>query len=145
LRESWSLVQSRSRIRLVMRSKTISAEFRERLMLAVTEVNHCRYCSYAHTKMALKSGVNQQEISWILDHNIQGCPEEEIPAIIYAQHWAETDGRPESEIRKSVINRYGTVKVEMIEVVLRMIRTANLAGNSFDFILFRLSLGKWGV
>jgi AhpD family alkylhydroperoxidase len=128
-----------------MRSRTISSEFRERLMLAVTEVNRCRYCSYAHTKMALKSGLTPQEISRILDHNIQGCPEEEIPAILYAQHWAETDGHPESEVRKGLINRYGTPKVESIEVVLRMIRTANLTGNSFDYILFRISFGMWGA
>jgi AhpD family alkylhydroperoxidase len=127
-----------------MRSRTISAEFRERLMLAVTEVNRCRYCSYAHTRLALKSGLNSNEISRILNHDVQNCPQEQIPAILYAQHWAETDGHPDSEIRQGFINQFGIAESEMIELILRMMRMGNLIGNSLDFIIYRISFGLWG-
>jgi AhpD family alkylhydroperoxidase len=35
-------------------------------MLAVTEVNGCEMCSYAHTKMALEAGLSNDEIQQML-------------------------------------------------------------------------------
>ena len=34
-------------------------------MLAVTSVEGCRYCSYFHSKLALKGGISQEEKSKI--------------------------------------------------------------------------------
>jgi AhpD family alkylhydroperoxidase len=127
-----------------MRSNSISPAFRERLMLAVTEVNQCRYCSYAHTKMALQSGLGPGEIQNILKHNVQNSPKEEIKAILYAQHWAETDGHPDPEIRKVLEGEYGAVRADMIDMILATMRMANLLGNSLDYIIFRVSCGFWG-
>jgi AhpD family alkylhydroperoxidase len=127
-----------------MRSSYISAQFRERLMLAVTEVNQCRYCSYAHAKMAFHSGVFPVEIKQILQHNIQNCPEEEIPVILFAQHWAETDGHPDPEVQKRLETCYGSNRAEMISIILRMMRIANLTGNSLDYLLYKISFGFWG-
>jgi AhpD family alkylhydroperoxidase len=127
-----------------MRSGSISPEFRERLMLAVTEVNKCRYCSYAHTKMALQSGLTPSEIKQILEHNVRICPDEEIPAILFAQHWAETNGHPDSEVKLSLVKQYGESRSEMIETILRIMRVANLYGNTLDYLLFKISFGYWG-
>src|SRR5690554_5291795 len=44
----------------------IHPDFVERLQLAVTEVNACAACSYQHTKMALKQGMTNAEISSFL-------------------------------------------------------------------------------
>jgi AhpD family alkylhydroperoxidase len=134
----------RTKVRKAMRSSSIAPQFRERLMLAVTEVNQCRYCSYAHAKMALYSGVFPSEIKQILQHNIQNCPEEEIPGILFAQHWAETDAHPDLEVQKRLENHYGADKAEMIWIILRMMRLGNLIGNSLDYILYRISFGLWG-
>jgi AhpD family alkylhydroperoxidase len=138
------LLQSRSHNRDARRSPTITAEFRERLMLAVTEVNQCRYCSYAHTRMALQSGLPSLEIQKILNHDLQDSPAEEVPAILYAQHWAEADGHPEMEIRRNLEIQYGTARAAKIDRVLAMIRAANLLGNSLDYLLYRVSFGRWG-
>ena len=35
--------------------------------------------------------------------------------------------------------------VEAIELTLQMIRMGNLSGNTFDYILYRVSLGRLGV
>lgn len=35
-------------------------------MLAVTQVNGCRYCSYVHARMALQAGLSEQEIRTVL-------------------------------------------------------------------------------
>jgi hypothetical protein len=35
--------------------------------------------------------------------------------------------------------------LEEIEVVLRVIRIGNLMGNTIDYVLYRVSFGRWGV
>ena len=48
----------------------IPAAFRERLMMVVTEVNGCRYCSYFHARAALAAGVSQEELRSLLGGNL---------------------------------------------------------------------------
>ncbi len=59
------MIERRASIRRAMR-ELISPAFRERLMLAVTEVNGCRYCSYYHAREALKSGISGAELAALL-------------------------------------------------------------------------------
>ena len=124
---------------------TLSFAFRERLMLAVTSVNGCRYCSHHHARQAILSGVTKEETDLLLNGVIDHCPEEEAPAIFYAQHWAETDVNPDSEAREKLIETYGKEKAEAIELVLRGIRVGNLTGNTLDYILYRISFGRLGL
>ena len=126
-------------IRSVMRGKTIDSAFRERLMLAVTAVHRCRYCSYAHTREALSSGVSQREIEALVQGMFEGSPSEEVTALLYAQHWAEANGNPETPVRDQVVAKYGEQMVRRMELVLRMIRVGNLSGNTFDYLLNRIS------
>jgi AhpD family alkylhydroperoxidase len=112
-------------------------------MLAVTAVNGCRYCSYFHTKQALKSGISLEEISKLLSGDINDCPEEEALALIYAQHWAESNTHPDPEAVKKLQETYNFEKVEAIHLALRMIRLGNLLGNTWDYLLYRISFGKW--
>ncbi|MFP3975781.1 MAG: carboxymuconolactone decarboxylase family protein [Dehalococcoidia bacterium] len=130
-------------IRPLMRGETIDPAFRERLMLTVTEVNGCRYCSYAHARQALDKGVSQEEIESLGKGMFNGSPDGEIPALLYAQHWAETNGQPDTEARERMIEQYGANTTDNVELALRMIRIGNLWGNTFDYILYRLSFGRW--
>ncbi len=66
----------------------ISPAFRERLMLAVTAVYGCRYCSYFHAKRGLKSGVDSEEAVALLAGSLEMCPSKEAIALLYAQQWA---------------------------------------------------------
>ncbi len=88
----------------VARGRRVSAELRERLMLAVTEVNACRYCSWVHTRAALAAGVSEEEVRQLVGGEIGAAPEAERPALIYAQHWASTDARPEAEVRARAVD-----------------------------------------
>lgn len=135
----------RHRAQLRQARVMLSPAFRERLMLAVTAVNRCRYCSFAHTRMALAAGVSNAEIAQILDQTFSGCPPDEAPALAYAQHWAETDAAPDPAARERLLCEYGVIRAEAIEAVLRMIRVGNLLGNTFDYLLFRLSGGRFGL
>jgi AhpD family alkylhydroperoxidase len=139
-----ALIRERSQIKALMRGGLVDKAFQERLMLTVTEVNGCRYCAYAHARMALAAGVTQADVDALAGGNLDGSPPEQVPALLYAQHWAETDGRPDPRARERVLETYGQEKTEAMELSMRMIRVGNLAGNTWDYLMYRVSLGRWG-
>jgi AhpD family alkylhydroperoxidase len=142
----WQAILSRRKeIRQLMRGEVIDAAFRERLMLVVTEVNGCRYCSYAHARQALAEGIPAKEIEALGHGMFDGSPSEEVSALLYAQHWAETNGKPDPAARERIVEQYGEKIAAGIELALRMIRMGNLLGNTWDYILYRISFGRWGV
>lgn len=138
------LLKKSGHIRGLMRQKMLSGAFRERLMLAVISVYGCRYCSWVHSREALKSGVNQTEIVQLLQGSVDGCPAEEAVAVLYAQHWADSDTRPDPEAVSRLAKTYGLEKAEAIDVVLRMIRVGNLTGNTWGAFLAKVSFGVLG-
>lgn len=140
------ILRNRPRLEIAMHGDLVSEKFRERLMLMVTQVNGCRYCSYYHAKEALKAGISEDELESLLGGTIPtDTPKDEIPALLYAQYWAEVDSRPNPEIRRKFADTYGVEKSEAIEMILRMIRVGNLNGNHWDYILYRISFGRWGL
>ena len=137
--------QHRDKIKLAMGGELVSSAFRERLMLAVTAVNGCRYCSYYHAKEAIKAGLPEAELQKLLGGVVDDAPDDELPALLYAQHWAESDANPDLAARQKLVEIYGAERTEAIEMALRMIRMGNLLGNQWDYWLYRLSFGRWGL
>jgi AhpD family alkylhydroperoxidase len=139
------ILRRRRLIRPAFRQQ-LSPAFRERLMLAVTAVNACRYCSYFHAGEALRSGVPADQLAELLAGEIPaGAPPEEQVALLYAQHWAEQDARPDPEPAQRLLDTYGPEKSDAIHLALRMIRIGNLLGNSGDAMLYYLSFGRLGA
>lgn len=124
------------------RSGRVSRAFAEKIMLAVTQVNGCRYCAYGHTRMALKEGVLPDEIERIMKAELDDFPEEEAIALAFAQHWAETAGRPDPEAERRFREYYGCVISVDILNWMRMIQMGNLMGNTLDAVRYRLGLGS---
>ena len=136
-------IRNRKRLREVRNRGLLAPAFQERLMLAVTSVEGCRYCSYLHSRLALKGGVSQEEIGKLLSGDFEDCPEEEALAVLYAQHWAESNAHPDTVAIERLQEMYGYEKAEGIHLMLRMIRLGNLVGNTWDYLLYRISFGKW--
>ena len=109
------LLKKSGRIRDLLRKKILSGSFRERLMLAVTSVYSCRYCSWVHAREAFRSGVNQEEVARLLKGSVDSCPEEEAVAVLYAQHWADSDTKPDHEAIQRLQETYGIEKEETNE------------------------------
>lgn len=130
--------------RVVFKVADLPAPFRERLMLAVTAVNECRYCSYFHARQAVRAGLAREEVDHLLEGVIENVPLDEAAAVFYAQHWAEHNGDPDPAVRARLVEGYGEEKVQVIEMALLLIRIANLSGNSYDVWLARVSGGRWG-
>ena len=124
--------------------RIISPAFRERLMIAVTGVYGCIYCSWLHTGLALRTGIQREEIARLLSSSVETCPEDEHIALLYAQHWADSDANPQPQSTQRLVEIYGSEKAKAINLLLRMNRIGNLFGNSFDYLLYRISLGRWG-
>jgi len=140
-----AIMVRRDQMKPLMRGELIDAAFRERLMLAVTAVNGCSYCSYAHARQALVEGIDSDEVKALQDGVVENSPREELPALLYAQHWAETGGKTDPVARGRIIELYNEDTVNAIELALRTIQMGNLSGNTLDYILYRLSFGRLRV
>jgi AhpD family alkylhydroperoxidase len=140
-----AIMIKKDQMKPLIRGEIIDGAFRERLMLVVTAVNGCRYCSYAHARQALVEGINDDEIQALQGGIMNDCPEAELPGLLYAQHWAEAKGRTDPTARKRLIEEYNEETVKTIELTLQTIQMGNLLGNTVDYILFRLSFGRLGV
>jgi AhpD family alkylhydroperoxidase len=110
------------------RNKKLSPKFKERIMLAVTEVNNCALCSYAHTKWALEKGLSNEEIQEILVGDMKGVPADEAAAIMFAQHYADTRGNPTRETWQCIVKIYGISKAKGILGAIRYIMIGNTLG-----------------
>ncbi len=112
--------------------------FIERIMLAVTEVNGCEMCSYAHTNWALEAGLSGEEIEQLLAGSADGTPPDELPAILFAQHYADQKGRADKEAWERVMEIYGPDKALGILGAVREIMIGNVYGAAFSAFSSRL-------
>lgn len=146
VRDFWADAAWLARHRWQLRAarRLLAPAFRERLMLAVTAVNQCRYCSFAHTYAALAMGLSHEEIQQLLEQRYAAASEEAV-ALAYAQHWAEHDARPEPAAWARLVEVYGEPRAAAIDAILHTIRAGNLMGNTTDYLLFRLSGGRLGL
>ena len=112
----------------------------EKIMLAVTRVNGCRYCSYAHARLALQAGVSETELCDLLTGEFGHIPPHERTALLFAQHYAEQGDRYDAGAWQKLEDTYGADAARDVLVHIRLITFANLYGNTFDALLERLRL-----
>jgi len=124
--------KNRSKIKEFRKAKRLSQQFRERIMLAVTAVNECRYCAWGHSLMALNYGCTEEEIEQIMEHDFGSCNPDEVTGLAYAQHYAETGGLPTEDVKQKLVDFYGEQKAQDIQLTINMVTIGNLLGNTFD-------------
>lgn len=125
-------------LRYAKKNELLNEQFIERIMLAVTEVNGCSYCSYAHTKMALEAGMSNEDIQNMLSGVNDDVPEEEISAIMFSQHYAETRGRPSKKSWERIVEIYGIKEAKGILGAIRIMMFGNAAGVAWGSFVSRL-------
>ena len=123
-------------------TKLISKNFRSNIMLAVTEVNGCIYCSYYHTKIALESGTTKKEMEGLLSGELSKAKKEEYIALMFAQHYADANGIYSKESYKEVLNTYGESVTNGILSNIRMIMMGNAYGIAANCLKLRLTNKK---
>lgn len=112
------------------KSGEMTTPFMERIMLAVTEVNGCALCSYYHTRVSLEHGMSAGEIKSMLGGEFADAPEAELPAILFAQHYADTRGKPSKLAWERVLEVYGETGAYGVLAATRMI----MMGNAFGIV-----------
>jgi AhpD family alkylhydroperoxidase len=125
-------------VRAAHRSGRVDKAFAERIMLAVTNVNGCRYCDYFHARQALTVGIDEAELQQMYAGEFGHLPEEQTIAIAFAQHFAEQQGKPDPLTRQRLQTFYGPDTARDIMAYIHMITMGNLLGNTADALLFRL-------
>ncbi len=118
----------------------ISLALREKLFLAVTSINDCRYCKWGHSHWAMAQGVSLEEVNQILSHQIDtltATNPAEAAAILFAQHYAEQLDHFEPESVENLRIYYSEAQVDEILAYVRFITLTNLTGNTVDSFLGR--------
>lgn len=114
-----------NQLRKAKKTKLISIQFIERIMLAVTEVNGCEICSYGHTKIALEQGMSEKEIKMLLSGETDSVPMNELHAVMFAQHYADTQGKPTQAAWDKLVLEYDKDLAYAILGATRMIMFGN--------------------
>ncbi len=113
-------------------------QYTSRIMLAVTEVNGCALCAYAHTKFALEAGMDAEEVRQLLGGVTSGAPDRELPALAFAQHYADTGARPETPVWNRLVEIYGEQEALGVLGATRMMMWGNAVGIPLSLLRTRL-------
>jgi AhpD family alkylhydroperoxidase len=122
-------------IKALYREERVSRVFAERLILAVTGVNRCRYCTFGHTRSASHMGMSQDEIEQLLAGDLGQADPSEMEALAFAIHYAESGGRPGFDAISQLRSVYGVDTARDILTAIRLIMLGNLVGNTFDALI----------
>lgn len=126
-------------IRAYIRPK-IPFVLREKLYLAVTSINECRFCEWGHTHWALAHGVPLAEVNQLLGReavSLVAGTEAEAVAILFARHYAEHLERVDPDSLQNLRKYYSNAQIKEILAHLRFITLTNLSGNTVDAFLGR--------
>lgn len=133
------LVRNLPHLVSAFRSGRVSPAFREKLILAVTGVNECRYCAFVHTLWARGHQIRPGEIAGILGGTFgDDLDPDQRFALEFAAHYAETGKSPDPEMLDRLKETFGERTAEDMLAFLEMITLANLTANTFDGFLARL-------
>ena len=106
--------------------RALDPGLRERIMVTVSEVNGCRYSSWIHRGWAEMTGRAQSARDDV--------------ALAYAREAAETGRVPPSETSRRALERvFSPTEVRAIDAAIAGIVVSNLAGNTVDGLLARLT------
>ena len=130
--------RSIKKLKKAIHTGIITEQWKERMMLAVTQVNGCAMCSYAHTQMALESGMEHDEIKAMLAGELNDVPDDEIHAILFAQAYADQRGHPSPSSLQHILQLYGKEKTEAILEAICVIMAGNTYGIVFGSLIGRI-------
>lgn len=116
-----------------------SLPFCERILLVVSGVNACSYCSWLHSHVALRNGLSTAEVEQLLNQLIpQVAEEKDITALLFALHYAQSGGQPLAAEVEYLKDDYTLTEARGIQGLCAVIHFGNLCGNTFDAFISRL-------
>jgi len=129
-------------LKTAKKKRQFSKQLKERIMLAITNVNGCALCSFVHTKIALKSGLNASEIKSLLGGEKDQVSDEDLVAILFAEHFAYSKENPDKEVLDKLVETYGDLRANLILASAVMISLTNAIGITMDLLKKRFTFKR---
>ena len=140
VKDSIFLFSSIFKLSKLKKNKDISDSFREKIMTIVSSVNGCVYCKWFHAKQSVKAGIAAAEVKNLMELQFKTTATDfELNALVFAQHYAETNRKPDQEMIQSLNEFYGDQTASHIILAIRMIFYGNLYGNTLDAFVSRIN------
>ena len=110
----------------------------EKILIVTDAVNGCIYCSWMDAKLAIRSGISEDEVRNMLKLEFHtDASEYELNALLFAQHYAETNRKPDPEMTKKLFDYYGEKTARDIILAIRTVTFGNLYFNTWGAVLSR--------
>jgi AhpD family alkylhydroperoxidase len=133
-----SLVPELGTMYRVWLKQEVDPGFREELMLAVSRLNGCRYCSWGHHEWAQLSGVSNEELAQLEQLDPSGFDRRKWVAISYVRALvSENFERVQPELRRAMQHKYSPREIRDIELIANVMDIGNRGSNTFDAMLSR--------
>lgn len=117
----------------------IDPGFREELMLAVSRLNDCRFCTWGHQEWAQMNGISDDELARIEQLDPSGFDRRKWLAITYVRALVEGNFRRVTpELRRAMQHKYSPREIRDIELIARVMDIGNRGSNTFDAMRSRL-------
>lgn len=124
-------------LRLSRRMKTqgvMTKKRRERIMLAISEINGCALCSYVHTKLALQAHMDVSEIQTLLAGDLEGVPQDDVLAVLFAKDFAANKEVIDPEFYQKLVTYYGLKQARAIVCASHVITMTTSMGISLALL-----------
>ena len=109
-----------------------------KIVMITDAVNECIYCSWLDAKLAIKEGICEEEIKNILMLQFhEDVSEYDLDALLFAQHYSETNGIPEPEMTRRLFKYYGESIARDIVVAIKAVTFGNLYFNTWEAMIAR--------
>lgn len=120
-------------------NKLNSEHLLEKIFIVTDAVNGCIYCSWMDSKLALKSGISADEIANMLKLQFHAdASEDELNALLFTQHYAESNGSPDQGMLDNLYAYYGDKTAKDILLAIRAVTFGNLYFNTWRAVISRI-------
>lgn len=122
----------------IFTNKSKNNHLTEKILMVISVANDCKYCIWLDVKLAEKRGIPSSEIQKMLNLKLDSdLPEQELKALVYAQHYAESNGRPNKKMTENLYDFYGKTEAEKIQLTIRAEMFGNLYFNTWKAAISR--------
>lgn len=109
-------------------------ELREKVIVAVAQVNSCRMCEHAHSRMALEAGVTDAELAALENMDESAFDRSDWLAISYARERTKAGFAPVANdaSQQALLEAIGSQTAGDVEDVARVMTVANRIANTLN-------------
>lgn len=122
---------------IVRARRAMGGNLASQLMLAVSQVNGCRLCSWFHTSVALKEGATEGELQDLIGGDFGHLTDEQAACVLFAQHYADQGGLAIDEAFADLIHQVGETTARHTLALTQAIMVGNLHGIALDALTQR--------